>query len=203
MPRVRTNEHGLTDREMMFAEHYLATFDAPASYKLAGYRTKDAENTRTAASRLLNKPALQKLLQAKTAKILEKIEVSQEQIVTRLAAMAFADRRTLVDPACGAIKSLHEMTEIEAAQIDGFKIKEIIGTVVGEDGKKERAVVAIQREYKMASKVRPLELLGTNLGMFVQRVKHEGAVGVVDAQQMTPEQRAKIAREMLKHDGAD
>lgn len=196
MPTTKTNENGLTPREQQFAELYLTCFDAPKAYIEAGFKARTTNAIKVNASRLLAKAQVQEVIQTRMKEATAKIHVTQESIITAMARIGLGDVRSLY-AADGSLKHPKDMTADEAALIAGIEVRDIYGTVKNEKGKKERVIVGVERKYKLANRIEPLRLLGVNMGMFAQKVVHDGVLGLVDAAEMTPERKAQIAKEMM------
>lgn len=196
MPATKTNDNGLTPREQQFADLYMTCFDGPKAYVEAGFKARTTNAIKANASRLLAKKQVQTYLHSRMKEATSKIHVTQERIITAMARIGLGDVRALY-AADGSLKHPKDMTADEAALIAGIEVRDIYGTVKNEKGEKERVIVGVERKYKLANRVEPLRLLGVNMGMFAQKVQHEGVLGLVDAADMDAQRKAQIAKEML------
>ena len=78
----------LTPKEILFAEHYLCTFNATDAARKAGYSERTA---RQQGYENLTKPYIQNYIQEKTSATLEKLGITQEKVIRELARIAFSD----------------------------------------------------------------------------------------------------------------
>lgn len=79
----------LTEKEFLFAEHYLSDSgrNATLAAKNAGYSVKTAHSQ---GQRLLKNVELQKYIQHKTAPLLDKLGITQEKVLREFASIGFA-----------------------------------------------------------------------------------------------------------------
>jgi phage terminase small subunit len=78
----------MTPKEITFANHYLATFNATEAAKLAGYSERTA---RQQGYENLTKPYIKKYIQERSESILEKLGATQERILAEIVAIAFSN----------------------------------------------------------------------------------------------------------------
>lgn len=150
----------LTDKQERFVQEYLVDLNATQAAIRAGYSEHTA---RSQGQRLLTKVDIQAAIQARQAELREKTEITQERVLDELSAIAFAVG-----------------TDYSIINEDG----EVEYTPTAELTERQRKAVAIAQtgrngtEIKMHDKVRALELLGKHLGIFTERVEHEGEIKV-------------------------
>jgi len=77
---------GLTPKQERFVAEYLVDLNATAAAKRAGYSDKTAYST---GQRLLKNVEIQEAIQARRQELAQKLEITQEQVVGELAAIAF------------------------------------------------------------------------------------------------------------------
>jgi len=131
--KLRSGEEiRLSEREIMFCEYYLGDSNRNATQAAikAGYSERSANST---APEILAKSSVQKYLANKTAPILEALGITQERILKRLADIAFADLKDLVNEDWD-LKSPEEIDErhhgaLAQVEVETVSIQEGAGTV--------------------------------------------------------------------------
>lgn len=197
MPRVRIDPvTGLNPMQRRFCDEYLMDFDAGAAYLRAGYKAGTRKLAQDAASRLLAHEGVKTYLAGRQSALQAMAEVDQAAIMRQLAWMGMGDVRGLFNPD-GSVKDITELSTQQAALIQSIEVQELEAVVNG-----ERQVVGHTKRFRLVDRIKPLHLLGLQIGMFAQQHKHSGAVGVFDpSEHLTPEQRRKLAEEILQRDG--
>lgn len=197
MPRVRIDPvTGLNPMQRRFCDEYLMDFDAGAAYLRAGYKAGTRKLAQDAASRLLAHEGVKAYLAGRQSVLQAMAEVDQAAIMRQLAWMGMGDVRGLFNPD-GSVKDITELSTQQAALIQSIEVQELEAVVNG-----ERQVVGHTKRFRLVDRIKPLHLLGLQIGMFAQQHKHSGAVGVFDpSEHLTPEQRRKLAEEILQRDG--
>lgn len=197
MPRVRVDPTtGLNPMQRRFCDEYLMDFDAGAAYLRAGYKAGTRKLAQDAASRLLAHEGVKTYLAGRQSALQAMAEVDQAAIMRQLAWMGMGDVRGLFNPD-GSVKDITELSTQQAALIQSIEVQELEAVVNG-----ERQVVGHTKRFRLVDRIKPLHLLGLQIGMFAQQHKHSGAVGVFDpSEHLTQEQRRKLAEEILQRDG--
>lgn len=197
MPRVRVDPTtGLNPMQRRFCDEYLMDFDAGAAYLRAGYKAGSRKLAQDAASRLLAHEGVKTYLAGRQSALQAMAEVDQAAIMRQLAWMGMGDVRGLFNPD-GSVKDITELSTQQAALIQSIEVQELEAVVNG-----ERQVVGHTKRFRLVDRIKPLHLLGLQIGMFAQQHKHSGAVGVFDpSEHLTQEQRRKLAEEILQRDG--
>lgn len=179
-----------------FCDEYLMDFDAGAAYLRAGYKAGSRKLAQDAASRLLAHEGVKTYLAGRQSALQAMAEVDQAAIMRQLAWMGMGDVRGLFNPD-GSVKDITELSTQQAALIQSIEVQELEAVVNG-----ERQVVGHTKRFRLVDRIKPLHLLGLQIGMFAQQHKHSGAVGVFDpSEHLTQEQRRKLAEEILQRDG--
>lgn len=196
MPRVRVDPAtGLNPMQRRFCDEYLLDFDAGAAYLRAGYKAGTRKLAQDAASRLLANTSVSSYLANRQSALQALGEVDQAAVMRQLAWMGLGDVRALFKPD-GSVKEITELSMQDAALIQAIEVNEIEAVVDG-----ERQVIGHTKRFRLVDRIKPLHLLGLQIGMFVQQHKHSGAVGVFDpSEHLTTEQRRKLAEEILHRD---
>lgn len=171
MPRTNVDQAtGLTEQQRLFADEYLTDFDAVAAYQRAGYRAK-GRAADAAASRLLNAPAVQAYMRNRMARISAKLELTTEDVLRELKAVAFFDPRKLLTGG-GGIKRVEDWDSASAAAVQSLEVFEEF-----QGRGDERETVGYTKKVKLHPKVAALEKLGQHLGLFAKKLEHSGPGG--------------------------
>ena len=140
----------LTDKQQRFVDEYLIDLNATQAAIRAGYSAKTADQQ---GSRMLANVKVKQAVAEKQAQRSKRTGVNQDRVVLELAKVAFAKITDIVD-SNGRIKE--DASPDDLACIESIKYKE-------SDNEYGRSV---EREVKIASKLKALELLGKHLGMW-------------------------------------
>lgn len=148
----------MTEKQKRFCDEYLIDLNATRAYKAAYPTVKKDETAAAAAVRLLRNVKVQEYVDERQRERQERTEVTQDQVVRELAAVAFADLSGIVSLVGGRviIRDTGELTEDQRKAIAGIK--------------ETQAGI----EIKMNDKLKALELLGRHLGMFKDKVEVSG-----------------------------
>lgn len=142
----------MTKKQKRFVEEYLIDLNATQAAIRAGYSAKTAQEQ---SSRLLSNVMVQQAIAEQTAERSRRTGVNQDRVLRELARIAFANAIDMINTKDATLKET--ASEDDAAAIQSVKVK-----TFGEDG--------IEREIKMADKIKALELLGKHLGMYQNNV---------------------------------
>lgn len=153
----------MTDKQKRFVEEYLIDLNATQAAIRAGYSPKTANEQ---GNRLLTNVSVQTELNKQMAKRSRRTGVTQDRVVRELAKIAFLDMTQVVDDH-GRIRD--DATPEDRACIESIKYK----SSSSDQGE------SVEREVKVASKLKALELLGKHLGMYSDKLNIEGAVPIV------------------------
>ena len=140
----------LTDKQQRFVDEYLIDLNATQAAIRAGYSTKTADQQ---GSRMLANVKVKQAVAEKQAQRSKRTGVNQDRVVLELAKVAFAKMTDIVD-SNGKIKE--DASPDDLACIESIKYKESDNESGG----------SVEREVKIASKLKALELLGKHLGMW-------------------------------------
>lgn len=140
----------LTDKQQLFVDEYLIDLNATQAAIRAGYSAKTADQQ---GSRLLANVKVKQAVAEKQAQRSKRTGVNQDRVVLELAKVAFAKMTDIVDSK-GRIKE--DASPDDLACIESIKYKESDNEYGG----------SVEREVKIASKLKALELLGKHLGMW-------------------------------------
>ena len=140
----------LTIKQQCFVNEYLIDLNATQAAIRAGYSAKTAD---AQGSRMLANVKVQQAISEAMAKRSRRTGVNQDRVVLELAKIAFVKMTDVVD-SDGAIRE--DATDDDLACIESIKVKRSDT----DTGSSE------EREVKVASKLKALELLGKHLGMW-------------------------------------
>lgn len=141
----------MTEKQKRFVEEYLIDLNATQAAIRAGYSPNTAEQ---AASRMLSFVKVQDAIEKALAERSRRTGINQDRVINELAKIAFAKITDIVNSDC---EILPDADEADLAAIESVKVK-TIPTKSGETG--------VEREVKLSSKLKALELLGKHLGMW-------------------------------------
>ena len=148
----------MTDKQKRFCDEYLIDLNATRAYKTAYPSIKKDETERANGSRLLTYANIKKYIEERMQERQERTEVTQDQVVKELAAIAFAKATDYAEVRDGQviIKNTTDLSDMMVRAIAGIK--------EGRNGV----------EIKLNDKGKALELLGRHLGMFKDRMEVSG-----------------------------
>lgn len=145
----------LTAKQQRFVEEYLIDLNATQAAIRAGYSAKNADKI---GSELLGKTRVSEEISITMAKRSKRTGINQDRVVLELAKIAFVKITDVINDSA-EIKP--DAKEDDIACIESIKVK-LIPTKSGDMG--------IEREVKLSSKMKALELLGKHLGMWNDKV---------------------------------
>ncbi|HJC48035.1 MAG TPA: terminase small subunit [Candidatus Lachnoclostridium pullistercoris] len=148
----------MTQKQKRFIEEYLIDLNATQAAIRAGYSPDTAKSI---GSENLTKPDIQARIARAMAERSRRTGVNADRVVMELAKIAFVNANDVIDPDTATVRS--DALPEDTAAIQSVKVK-----TFGEDG--------LEREIKMADKLKALELLGRHLGMFKDKVELSGAL---------------------------
>lgn len=203
---VRKGAVAVTDRQVIFANEYLIDLNGTRAYKEAYPHVKNDNTAAAAAARLMNVPEIKEYIDERIKDRLERIEVTQDDVIQELAAVAFANgseyAKVVTKPVMmktpdgdyvPALDSegnqmYYQAVEItETDELSRRQIKAISGIKQGKNG----------IELTTYDKVKALELLGRHLGMFKDKVEVSGNVNN-PFEGLSTEQLLRLAGEDLE-----
>lgn len=141
---AKVNKYGLTDKQQLFADYYLANNCNAKQAYIKSYGSKTERYAETQASRLMRNVKVAAYLEQRQAEIREKTTVTQEWIVEKLKQVVK--------------RSLQE----EPVMKFDYEEKALTQETVLDDTGREIGVFT----YDSAGANKALELLGKTLGIF-------------------------------------
>lgn len=140
----------LTEKQQRFVDEYLIDLNATHAAIRAGYSVKTANEQ---GSQNLAKLSIQQAIAEQMAERSKRTGINQDRVVLELAKIALVKMTDIVDSQ-GRIKS--DASPDDLACIESVKYKE----------SESDTGSSVEREVKIASKLKALELLGKHLGMW-------------------------------------
>lgn len=138
----------MTAKQKLFIEEYLIDLNATQAAIRAGY---SPDSARQSGADNMKNPYISARIEQAMAERSRRTGISQERVIRELARLAFVNPTDVINMKDATLKESSNTDD--TAAIQSVKVKSF-----GEDG--------IEREIKMADKLRALELLGKHLGMF-------------------------------------
>ncbi len=148
----------MTKKQKRFIEEYLIDLNATQAAIRAGYSPDTAKSI---GSENLTKPDIQARIAKAMAERSRRTGVNADRVVMELAKIAFVNANDVIDVETATLKP--DAAPEDTAAIQSVKVK-----TFGEDG--------LEREIKMADKLKALELLGKHLGMFKDKIELSGSL---------------------------
>lgn len=141
----------LNKKQQRFVEEYLIDLNATQAAIRAGYSPNRASEI---GYQLLQKTTVKEEVDKAKAERSRRTGITQDRVIQELARIGFCKITDVAD-SNGKIKD--NASEDDLACIESIKVKR---------SKTENGAVSEEREVKIASKVKCLELLGKHLGMW-------------------------------------
>nr|DAG31478.1 MAG TPA: Terminase small subunit [Caudoviricetes sp.] len=143
----------LTDKQQRFVSEYLIDLNATQAAIRAGYSPKTANEQ---GARLLANVSIQEAISKAMAERSRRTGINQDRVIRELARIAFVNMTNIVD---SHARIRDDATEDDLACIESIKYKESDNEFGG----------SVEREVKIGSKLKALELLGKHLGMWSEK----------------------------------
>ena len=148
----------MTKKQKLFVEEYLIDLNATQAAIRAGYSPDTAKEI---GCENLTKPNIRACIDREMAERSKRTGVNADRVVMELAKVAFVNAVDVIDPKTATVKE--DALSEDTAAIQSVKVK-----TFGDDG--------LEREIKMADKLKALELLGKHMGMFKDKVELSGTL---------------------------
>lgn len=151
----------MTKKQKLFVEEYLVDLNATQAAIRAGY---SPDTAKAIGSENLTKPDIRAHIDKAMAERSKRTGVNADRVVIELAKIAFINAMDVIDTKTATVKA--DALPEDTAAIQSVKVK----TSSSENSE------MVEREIKMADKIKALELLGKHLGMFKDRVELSGSL---------------------------
>ncbi len=145
----------LTPKQERFTEEYLIDLNATQAAIRAGYSVRTANEQ---GSRLLSNVSVRARIDEALAERSRRTGINQDRVIRELARLAFVNAPDVINMDEAMIRV--DASPDDTAAITSVKVKRIPGETG--DG--------VEREIRLADKLKALELLGKHLGMFSDRL---------------------------------
>lgn len=149
----------MTEKQKRFIEEYLIDLNATQAAIRAGYSSDTAQQI---GSENLSKPVIRAQIDKALAERSRRTGINQDRVLTELAKIALVNPGMVIDARNATI--CEDATEEDLAAVQSVKVK----TSFSETGQ------MVEREIRMADKLKALELLGRHLGMFKDKIEVSG-----------------------------
>ena len=150
----------LRPKQRRFVEEYAIDFNATQAAIRAGYSERTAAEI---GSENLRKPLIQMALAEENERRSTRCEVTADRVLLEISRLAFADIRGAFDEQ-GRLKPVRNLDDDLAPAVAAVEVS------VG--------LTDVTKRIKLWDKGAALERLGRHLGLFVDRLKHEGLEGL-------------------------
>jgi phage terminase small subunit len=186
----------LSPKRRRFIQEYLIDLNGTQAATRAGYAAGSADVT---AARLLGDARVKQEIERKQAEIAMKMAITQEKVLRELAKIGFSDVRKLYDEH-GNLRPIHELDDETAACLAGVETESKSCKTGDEEDEDAQVIVTTVRKVKRWDKVRALELIGKQIGMFVEQ--HEFTGNFTFVFRNPTERPANYHRKPLEHEGS-
>lgn len=189
----------LNAKQERFCEEYLVDLNATQAAIRAGYSEKTAKSQ---GSRLLTKADVSARVGELKAERAKRTEITADRVLRELARVAFVDPTDVLNMETATVKP--DVSADDRAVIAAVKVKYIPVKQYDEDG--ELTVVdAVEREVKLADKLRALDMLAKHLNMYdKERQQDDGEEAetgvVVMPEVMQPTEHPALDGEDVPHE---
>ncbi len=152
----------LTPKQKRFVAEYLVDLNATAAAIRAGYSKKTAE---AIGYENLRKPQIESAINKARQEQQKRTEITQDMVILETAKIAFFDIRKLFDKN-GKPLDISELDDDTAASLAGLDVQGVTD--------KDEDYIGYIKKYKMADKLKALELLGKHVGAFEGKKNEQG-----------------------------
>lgn len=160
---VRGMADKLTAKQEMFCKEYLIDLNATQAAIRAGYSVFTAKEI---GCENLTKPNIRACIDKALAERSKRTGINQDRVVRELARIALVNPPDVINALDATLRD--DASPDDTAAILSVRVK----TTPTKEGE------IVEREIKMADKIKALELLGRHMGMFTDNINHSGEVAV-------------------------
>lgn len=151
---AKPKKEALTPKQVRFCEEYLIDLNATQAAIRAGYSTDSAGSI---GSENLTKPEIRARIDAAMAERSKRTGINADRVLRELGRIAFVNAKDVLNLSTAEVRA--DASDDDLAVIAGVKVKRI----PGEFGE------GVEREVRLADKLKALELCGKHLGMFADK----------------------------------
>lgn len=149
----------ITEKQKKFVEEYLIDLNATQAAIRAGYKAKNAQRASEIGCQLLQKTQVSNEVAKRMAERSRRTGINADRVLIELAKIAFANADDIIESKDATLKE--NASRDDLAAIQSIKVK-----TFGEDG--------VEREIKLADKLKALDMLGRHLGMWNDKLQVSG-----------------------------
>ena len=153
----------LTEKQKRFVDEYLIDLNATQAAIRAGYSSKSASEQ---GCRLLANVNVRACVDKAMAERSKRTGINADRVLWELGKIAFVNAIDVINMDDATI--LSEAARDDTAAIASVKVK----IIPGEDGD------GVEREVRLADKLKALELCGKHLGMFTDKLDITGPISI-------------------------
>jgi len=165
-----------TPKQRRFIKEYPKDLNATRAAERSGFSKKTA---RQQGARLLSKVNIQEAISRELKRREKRTEITQDRVLRELAVCGFSDIKDYIDidSDTGAMRArgFEGMPQRASRALKGIKEDRVIK----EDADGKKVTVYDKVRFELWDKPKSLELLGKHLGMFEEKFKVTGDLGVI------------------------
>lgn len=166
----RPRKPSLTDKQRRFIDEYPKDWNVVNAVERAGYDVANRANASYIGKSLLKQPLVKAAIDEKRKRLATKADITAERTLEEIRRVAFFDFRKLFNPD-GSLKNPEDMDDETASVVSSVEVfEEYEGK--GED----RKLIGYTKKVRLWDKIRALENLGKNLGLFKEIMEHHGTI---------------------------
>lgn len=151
----------MTKKQKLFCEEYLIDLNATQAAIRAGYSPGTAGSI---GGENMQKPEIRAYIDRAMAERSKRTGINADRVVMELAKIALVNAADVINADDATLRD--DAAPEDTAAIQSVKVK----TFPTKDGE------GVEREIKMADKIKALELLGKHLGMFKDKLELSGGL---------------------------
>lgn len=164
---VKYGTYKLNRRQEAFCHEYLVDFCGSQAAARAGYKQSTRANLARKAHELLNNERIKERLSVLTAERFRAVDIKTEQVLEEISKVAFINIKNFLDDN-GNILPVDQISETDFAAVAEITERRI--------GSKDDPIV--EKKYKLADKLKALEMLGRYLKLFTDKTEHSVDTGL-------------------------
>ena len=149
----------MTKKQKRFVEEYLIDLNATQAAIRAGYKAKNGQRASEIGHELLQKTQDSEAISEAIAERSKRTGINADRVLLELARIAFVNADDVINAKDATLKE--DASRDDLAAIQSVKVKSF-----GEDG--------VEREIKLADKLKALDMLGRHLAMWNDKLQLSG-----------------------------
>ena len=149
----------MTKKQKRFVEEYLIDLNATQAAIRAGYKAKNGQRASEIGHELLQKTHVSEAISEAIAERSKRTGINADRVLLELARIAFVNADDVINAKDATLKE--DASRDDLAAIQSVKVKSF-----GEDG--------VEREIKLADKLKALDMLGRHLAMWNDKLQLSG-----------------------------